>query len=320
MRCATRRCTAPPLIDPTPDEDEGLTESLRDFNSPPRIAGLMPSQVPAALEANPRHHPQGLSGGALWPVESLNLFRNLLQAPQSRGGAIQSIALSPIGGDAAQKAEFLGGKVTIISETRNGRVERQQVEVLGRICALWHRAKHVVVYERTVNPSAQFAPKFAEDKDRTRSRRPILRKVREYIELLQPERSYPDFSTAAPRSAGFLERVRFNSKIINVDSAWASEVDNYGWQIPLWNRLSARERPQVYPMPDIAFVSTAEGEGDKPVVAQECLDPDYLLLLRRFRPATTADTDTWVSRLNLDFPNMPVSQGDRRRAGQEFVE
>lgn len=297
-----------PLIDPTPEKDEGLTESRNDFTSPPRVGGLLPSQVPAALEANPRHHPQGLSGGALWPVESLNLFRSLLKSPQSRGGAIESIALSPIGGDATQKAEFLGGKVTIISDTRNGRVERLQVEVLGRICALWHRAKHVVVYERTVNPSAQFAPKFDEDKKRTRSRRPILRKVREYIELLQPERSYPDFSTAAQRSAGFLERVRFNSKIINVDSAWASDVGTYGWQIPLWNRLSARERPQVYPMPDIAFVSSAEGDGEKPVVAQECLDPDYLFFFADVSPDTTADTDTWVSRLNLDFPNMPVSK------------
>lgn len=297
-----------PLVDPAPEKDEGLTESEIDFTSPPRTAGLLPSQVPAALEANPRYHPQGLSGGALWPVESLNLFRALLQAPQSSGGAIESIALSPIGGDAAQKAEFLGGKVTVISETRTGYVERLQVEVLGRICALWHRAKHVVVYERTVNPSAQFAPKFAEDQDRTRSRRPILRKVREYIELLQPERSYPDFSTAAQRSAGFLERVRFNSKIINVDSAWASEVDRDGWQIPLWNRLSARERPQVYPMPDIAFVSVAEGDGDKPVVAQECLDPDYLLFFADVSADTMADTDTWVPRLNLDFPNMPASK------------
>ncbi len=305
-----------PVLDKAPkkDIDEGLTESSTDFISPPRIAGLLPSKVTPELEANPRHHPQGLSGGALWPVESLNLFRMLLQAPQSNGGAIEAIALSPIGGDAAQKAEFLGGKVTIISQTRNGYVERQQVEVLGRICAFWHRAKHVVVYERTVNPSAQFAPKFKDDPKRTRSRRPILRKVREYIELLQPERNYPDFSTAAQRSAGFLERVRFNSRIINVDSAWASEVSTFGWEIPLWNRLSARERPQVYPMPDVAFVSTAEGDAEKPVVAQECLDPDYLVFFADFSTTTTADTDTWVSRLNLDFPNMPKAQAIAKEA------
>ncbi|MER9700739.1 hypothetical protein [Mesorhizobium sp. M0146] len=255
----------------------------------------------------PRHHPQGLSGGAIWPVESNNLFNILVDAPASRGGAIEQIALSPGGGDAAQKAEFLDGKVTIISQTRNGQVERQQVEVLGRIGAFWHRAKHVVVYERTVNASAQFAPLQEQDPNRTRSRRPILRKVSEYIELLQPERNYPDFSNAEQRSSGFLDRVRFNARIINVDSAWGNDVGDFGWKIPLWNRLSSRQRPQVYPMPDIAFVTAAEGEGERPVVSQECLDPDHLFFFADFK-ATTSDTNLWPPRLGLDYPNMPASQ------------
>ncbi|WP_216332564.1 hypothetical protein [Rhizobium sp. X9] len=279
-------------------------EDKEDYNAFPRVGGL--SLGAAEPLEKPRHHPQGLSGGAIWPVESVNLFRILLDTPESNGGAIEGISLSPHGGDATQRAEFLGGKVTIISQTRNGRVERQQVEVLGRICAFWHRAKHVVVYERTVNPSAQFAPK-ADEHPETRSRRPILRKVREYIELLQPERGYPDFSTATPRSTGFLEKVRFNSKVINVDSAWATEVGQSGWQIPLWHRGSARERPQVYPMPDCVFVTTAEGDGDKPVASQACLDPDYLFFFADFL-ATTSDTNLWEPRLDLDYPNMPTSQ------------
>lgn len=257
--------------------------------------------------SKPRSHPQGLSGGALWPVESVNLFNHLLERPESSGGTIEAIALSPTGGDAAQTAAFLGGIVTIISETRNGHVERQKVEVLGRIGAFWHRAKHVVVYERSVNASAQFAPKFVEDQQRTRSRRPILRKVAEYIELLEPERSYPDFAEAAPRCAGFLERLRFNSKIINVDSAWSSEVGDFGWKIPLWNMLSARERPQVYPMPDIAFVSTAEGDGDNPVVSQECLDTDNLYFFSDFKQ-DTSNTNGWRPYLDIDYANMPIAK------------
>lgn len=295
----------PPLIDLTPNN--GVGETADDYKSLPRVGGLEADKVTTELENNPRHHPQGLSGGALWPVEQLNLFKTLLQMPQSAGGTIEAIALSPTGGDARQKAQFLDGRVTIISETYNGYVQRQQVEVLGRICAFWHRAKHVVVYERTVNPSAQFAPTLKEDPRHTRSRRPILRKVREYIELLQPERNYPDFTIAEQRSAGFLEHVRFNSKIINVDSAWAHDIENYGWEIPLWNRQSARERPQVYPMPDIAFVSTAEGDAEKPVVAQECLDPDYLYFYADVSPSASPDTDTWKPRHNLDFPNMPAA-------------
>lgn len=265
------------------------------------------SQGDAPAPGTPRYHPQGSSGGALFAVESVNLFNLLLKRPEARGGAIEAIAFTPLGGDATQKAEFLNGIVTILSETRNGSIERLKVEVLGRICALWHRAKHVVLYERTVNASAQFTPKYEDDPGRTRSRRPILRKVREYIELLEPERAYPDFDNAAARSAGFLERVRFNSKIINVDSAWSSEVGDYGWQISLWNRLSARERPQVYPMPDIAFVTVAEGEGEKPVAAQECRDPDFLYFFADFK-ATTPDTDAWPARLDLDFANIPTAR------------
>ncbi|MDX8501928.1 hypothetical protein RFM99_26385 [Mesorhizobium sp. VK4C] len=300
----------PPLIDNTTGGDVA-PESKEDNQAWPKVGNTIPDykdKTETTAPGKPRHHPQGLSGGALWPVESINLFTILLEQPQSVGGTIEQIALSPQGGDAVQKAEFLGGKVAIISETRNGRVQRQQVEVIGRICALWHRAKHVVVYERTVNPSAQFAPKFEEDPDRTRSRRPILRKVREYIELLQqPERGYPDFNTATQRNAGFLERVRFNSDIINVDSAWSSEVGDFGWQIPLWNRQSARERPQVYPMPDVAFFSTAEGEGDKPRVAQDCLDTDMLFFFADFR-AETSDTDQWKPRLGLDYANLPSAK------------
>jgi hypothetical protein len=255
-------------------------------------------------QSHPRHHPQGLGGGALWAIESANLFRRILSRPQSQGGSIEQIALSPIGGDATQKATFLFGNVAVISRTRNGFVERLQFEINGRIGALWHRAKHVVVYERTVSPSAQFAPELSDDPKRTRTRRPVLRKVSEYIELLEPERAYPDFAEAPRRSSGFLDRVRFNSRIINVDSAWSRDVGDFGWEIPLWNRAAARKRPIVYPMPDIAFVTHAEGEEDKPLVAQECLDTDHLYFFADFS-TETSDTDAWQTRLGVDYCNMP---------------
>ena len=135
-----------------------------------------PAQQPTAL--SPRIHSRGLSGGALWPFESRNVSNSLLAAPSSTGGEIEKIALSPLGGDADQKAQFRKGIITIISETRNGFVQRQKVEVIGRIAVFWHRAKHVVVYERTVNPTAQFTP---EEGLGTRTRRPVLRKVSEFL-------------------------------------------------------------------------------------------------------------------------------------------
>lgn len=276
------------------------------LHCPPVVEPDLPQTaepMPPAQAGQLRFHSQGLRGGALWPIESLNLLNALKARTISQGGMLERVALAPFGGDAMQKAEFLNGIVRIISETRNGCVERQKIEVLGRIGALWHRAKHVVVYERTVNPSAQFAPEFDND-DRTRSRRPILRKVSEYVELLQPERLYPDFPQASVRTTGFLDRVRFNSKIINVDSAWGSDVGKFGWRVPLWNRAAARMRPQVYGMPDIAFVTVAEGDGENPLVAQECQDTELLYFFADFK-ATTSDTDLWLARLDIDFANLP---------------
>lgn len=289
---------------------EGTRFALRNtalHRAPLALAETTDTSVPEALPGQLRFHRHGLSGGALWPIESLNLLTALKNLPTSQGGTLEQVALAPFGGDAAQKAEFLNGIVKIVSETRNGFVERQKVEVMGRVGALWHRAKYVVVYERTVNPSAQFAPPYADDLERSRSRRPILRKVREYIELLQSERLYPDFPQAMARSAGFLDRVRFNSRIINVDSAWGSEVGTFGWQIPLWNCAAAEQRPQVYAMPDVAFVTVAEGDGDNPLVAQECLDTDLLFFFADFK-AGTSDTDLWQARLDVDYANLPLAK------------
>lgn len=251
---------------------------------------------------SPRLHPFGLSGGALWPIESLNVLNLVLRQPRASGGTIEKIALSPLGGDADQSVKFNNNRVAIISETRGGFVQRQKVEVIGRIAVFWHRAKHVVVYERTVNPSAQFTP---EGGIGTRTRRPVLRKVSEYIEILEPERRYPDSPTAPLHSNCFLKALRFNRRIIPVDSFWGEEVGSTGWMIPLWNRHAARQRPQVYSMPDVVFVSAAEGDGDDPQVAQECLNPENLYFFADTSPEQTDNTDGWEIRKGIDYTDLP---------------
>ncbi|MFB6418590.1 hypothetical protein [Bradyrhizobium tunisiense] len=273
-------------------------DPLRDLGS----VEPEPAAAPTPTALSPRIHSHGLSGGALWAFESRNVLNSLLAAPSSTGGEIERIALSPLGGDADQKAQFRKGIITIISETRNGFVQRQKVEVIGRIGVFWHRAKHVVVYERTASPTAQFTP---EEGLGTRTRRPVLRKVSEYIELLEPERSYPDFEAAQAQSCGFLRTVRFNSKIIYVDSAWSEDVDDFGWKIPLWNRYAARLRPQVYTRPDISFVTAAEGDAEDPTGAQECLNPDNIYF---FTDTQAADdrTNLWPARLSIDCANLPA--------------
>ena len=261
--------------------------------------------------ASPRLHPLGLSGGALWPVESNNVLDMILNEPACNGGAIERIALGPHGGDADQNAKFCGGRVALISSTRAGFVQRQKVEVIGRIGVFWHRAKHVVVYERTVNPSAQFTPEGGLG---TRTRRPVLRKISEYIEILEPERRYPDMQDARANTCGFLRGLRFNSRIIAVDSAWAEDVADAGWLVPLWNRHAARQRPQVYPRPDTAFITAAEGPDEDAETAQECLDPDNLYFFADTTAGKTDQTDTWPARRAIDFTDLPPPAPDQAQS------
>ncbi|ASY66554.1 Kinesin-like protein (plasmid) [Sinorhizobium sojae CCBAU 05684] len=278
------------------------------LHRPPIIDGEVANEPETGkLRFDNKH---GLSGGALWPLESKNFFNTLLANPASTRGSIERVALSPIGGDADQKAEFLENRLAIISETRNGFVQRQKIEIIGRIAVFWHRAKHVVVYERTVNPTAQFAPKG--EKAETRTRRPVLRKVSEYIELLEPVRNYPDFP-AELESSGFLRSVQFNQKIINVDSEWSEDTGEFGWKIPLWNRYSATQRPQVYPRPDIGFVTNAEGEGDAPTATQECLEPENLYFFADATPGAGDNTDEWISRAGIDYSRLPFPTDELQR-------
>ncbi len=228
-------------------------------------------------------------------------MREFLERPESTGGTIEKVALSPHGGDADFRAEFLNGLLAIIAEVRGGRVQRQRVEIIGRIGVFWNRAKHVVIYERTTSPSAQFTPEGGLGQ---RTRRPAIRKVEEFIELLQPERLFPDTANADPLSTGFLKATNFNSKVIHVDSAWSEDVGDDSWKIPLWNRLSATQRPSVYPQPDIAFIVHSEGEEAEPLTAQECLDSENLFFYSDAK-AATSDTDQWLPVLSVDWTNLP---------------
>ena len=56
-------------------------DPLRDLPSAPSEPTSSPLQTPLS----PRIHSHGLSGGALWPFESRNVFNSLLAAPSSTG-------------------------------------------------------------------------------------------------------------------------------------------------------------------------------------------------------------------------------------------
>lgn len=290
---------------------EGLTFALRStaFAAPPIDSDLVTAESAAPGFDPVRFDKRGLPGGALWPIEQASVARVLAENPEGTSGSLERIALSPLGDSGDQTARFLNGYAAVITETREGRLSRHRVEILGRIGALWHRAKHVVIYERTTAPSAQFVPTDVQDAER-RSQRPILRKVAEFVEILEPIRRYPDAPIATERTAGPLHEVRFNVTQIAVDSAWGEDIGRIGWRVPLWNRGAARRRPQVYPFPDISFVTAAEGDGDQPLTVQDCLDPDFLYFYTD--PVAAAeispDTNAWPPRHGVDYT--PLGHSD----------
>jgi hypothetical protein len=251
-----------------------------------------------SAKSGPRFAPYGLPGGALWPIESRAVLSALLAAPEVTGGSVGGIALSQHGGSADAEAQFLSGVVRITSETRNGRVERQRVEVLGRIAAIWHKARHVIVYARTTAPSAQFAP----DDPGQRTARPVLRKVAEYIELIQQDRGYPDQPGQPQASVGCLRAVSFGAQRIAVDGSWGGDLpDGSGYTIPLWNRHAAAERPTVYKFPSVAVFTAAEGAEADARTGQDCLDPDQMCFVADLAAARiTSDSDRWPARAGID--------------------
>lgn len=280
--------------------DSGVQAAMRGtaLLAPPMLGGDQEGGgPPEGLEA-PRLHPHGLSGGVLWPLESANITRVLRQAPVATSAEVNGLVLSPMGNSGNQTARFLNNYATIITETRDGFLQKQRVEIIGRIAGLWHPSKHVVIYERTTAPSPQFAPHPDQP---TRTRRPALRKVEEFVEILQPVRRFPDMDNVSLRSRGCLEEVRFNSTVIHVNGAWGRDVGRYGWEVPLWNRGEAELRPQIYPYPDVAVVTTGEGSGDRPQAVQECLDVANLYFYTDPEAAKTeVRTDRWPVRHGVD--------------------
>jgi len=250
--------------------------------------------------------PDGINGGVAAPFAFASVYEALWKQPFSIKGELHRPLFSALGGWGHQKAVFDNGLTTIYSDTALGRNFLISAERIGRIACLWHRAKHVVVFERTVVPSDQFAPEQG-----LHPGRPLLRKVAEYIELLQDERRYPetvDATVDVARRRGPLMGVRFQSKIIPVTSSWGSDVfddkgELIGAQIPLWR---ADVDPRIYPKPQIFAQLAADAAKEGLVVEGEIENPQDLRFFTWTKPGVTSDTDSWEELSHVDLPACPV--------------
>lgn len=240
---------------------------------------------------------RALFGGADWGFESRNIYNEVSRNPKSTSGELRRPGFSALGGFGWLKAGFASDKTRIYADVELGRASFYSVERIGRIANLWNHAKHVIIYERTVVPSRQFRAQQPRHEGR-----PVVRKVQEYVEILEPVRQFPDVAGSSARRRGFILGCDFKSRIIPVDGTWGFDVRNEGWAIPLWRSDSD---PQVYPKPKMNFQLAAAADSGVEFIAAHLEEPDKLYFYTDTTDGKTSETDLWPAVLDIDFCDEP---------------
>jgi hypothetical protein len=308
--------------------DTGLTFQLREAKLRFPALGGRPEDAPKVPDS--AKLPDGLAGGVAWGFESVNIYNALWREPVAVDGELRRLYFSALGGWGFQKAAFDKGLTTIYSDTAMGRTSFISIERLGRIGVFWNRAKHVIVYERSVAPSRQFYNEVNKDEQDAHRGRPIVRKVREYVEILQPQREIP-----AGSARGFVRGIEFpeTSRIINVNSRWGADVRQRdgggttvveGWKVPLWLRAAAPA--DVYPKPQAFTVVDGEDAANPERLAID--EPEKLYFWTSTLATDGGDPDLWGAAPGVDYdvfdddevkpaPNPGFGDGDLETAGAE---
>lgn len=254
---------------------------------------------------NEAHDQQdGLAGGFPWGFESASIYKEFWRTPRSTSGELREVFLSALGGWGRQTARFSRDKTIIQSHTSVGRTHYYTLERIGRIAVFWHKAKHVIVFERTTAPTRQFR-----DEQDAHLGRAILRKVREYVEILEPERKSRDNVAADSPAAAFVEKCIFHDRIIPVSNGWSRDVEIQtaqgkitGWEIPLWQPGAD---PEIYPLPHVALHLAADEATTADKLPPPIRNPHILYFFTDTRDEVGADTDAWDCIPGIDYPESP---------------
>lgn len=237
---------------------------------------------------------QLLKGGALFLFDFGSELLNVLANPKTKQGSLENIVFSALGAWGEQTATFNNGKTKLSAGFAQGQLSWCKKETIGRISAIYNRAKHVVIYRRMVAPSRQFAAKQPNHYGR-----PILRKAEEYIEIIERERPFAQeaavasFSEQAQKMVGSIHSFRFKKDRIPVDSDWGSDYD-HGYSIPLWR---ADADPGIYPKPEInPVLYDADGGTQEDLVK----NPWDLHFYSNQQSDTSANPDDWPAVFRLD--------------------
>lgn len=264
------------------------------------------------------HDKHGLAGGFHYGFESGAIYEEFWREAFKDGSSsaeLKAPAFSSLGGWGKQTARFAGDKTVIKSTTAMGRTNFYAVERIGRIACLWHKAKHVIEYERTVVPSDYFPEQPA------LAGRPLVRKVREYVEILEPVKNYPDFENQSDDAPGAVKACHFKSIVIPVRSSWGKDVsfkidgkiENYGWEIQLWHPDAD---PKLFPKPQVVFELLAPADSNVESVTVNLSEPQNLRFYTDTRPTVdfgdgkpvplTADTTKWQAIKYVDYTDLKL--------------
>lgn len=246
----------------------------------------------------------GLRGGLIHSFELPSEMVEVLETPQAVSTVIETLCLSALGATGKMEAAFASGKTTFAVVAAHGQLARLVKTRIGRIGALWNRAKHVVVYERTTSRSAQFKQQQASTGEFDGW--PILRKTEEYIEPIQMQRVFGEEDGADQNTVGFMHACLFATQRIYVDGAWARDFGD-GYEMPLWDERSAAADPKFYPRPQICV----QGHGEEDRLTRLWFkQPDRLYFYSSAVRGTDTDTDKWTAKAGIDYesnlPRMPA--------------
>jgi hypothetical protein len=243
-----------------------------------------------------------LRGGVDFPFESDNIYVAVNEHDKTMPGVPQGhvggLVFGALGGSGSQQASFDEGRSIIISETTQGRLDSLTLIRIGRIAMLWHPARHVIVYERTTRT----VPRYRNEQPADFEGLAALRKVKEYVEVTHPRRTYPDFpaGTDARPAAGPLTGCAFETEVIPVKSSWGYDIEE-GWVMALRGPLLPDEE-QFYPMPKIFLeLARADAKGGG-AINHLAEDPGQLHFFTTTRKGLGADTDRWPAWPDVDFP------------------
>lgn len=254
----------------------------------------------------------GLKGGVTWGFESRNVYTAVMTTPPagiSSSAAISEPYFSSLGMWGHLKSSFDLDRSTIYADASMGRTYYYKLERIGRIACWWNKAKHVIVYERTVIPSRQFG--LGGQQSRLEGTA-FVRKVKEYVEILEKTRSYPDGAgrrtqqeeEALRQQRGCVADCSFEEGAkFNVQSSWGTDVGDIGWKVPIWNPSATPA--DVYPRPVVKFGLHSNVEGQSVPVPRRCKEPQNVYFYTDTRKETGSDPDLWPAVKDIDFCDHP---------------